>query len=90
MQVIFSLSQEQVARAQQQIIHTEEFFGDNGLTLEENAANGVLYHGTLMGFHQSTHECTYLTFDREACTMTYEGPEEYYPSFQDTINLILG
>ena len=90
MQVIFSLSQEQVARAQQQIIHTEEFFGDNGLTLEENAANGVLYHGNLMGFHQSTHEDAYLTFDREACTMSYEGPEEFYPSFQDTINLILG
>ena len=90
MQVIFSLNQNQMVRAQQQVAHAEELFGDNGQTIEENAANGVLYHGTLMGFHQSTHEGTYLTFDREACTMTYEGPEEYYPSFQDTINLILG
>ena len=90
MQVIFSLNQNQMVRAQQQVAHVEELFGDNGQTIEENAANGVLYHGNLMGFHQSTHEGTYLTFDREACTMTYEGPEEYYPSFQDTINLILG
>ena len=90
MQAIFTLNQEQAMRAQQQILHAEENFGDNGLTVGENAANGILYHGNLMGFQHSTHEGAYLTYDREANTVTYEGPEEFYTSFTDTINLILG
>ena len=90
MQVIFSLNQEQLTRAQQQVAHAEELFGDNGRTIEENAANGVLYCGNLMGFHHSTHENSYLSLDPTARTMSYEGAEEAFHYFQETINLILG